>query len=111
MCVYFYWMLQGVAPTPYRLLDCFSRASNSVLLTNYWGNSYWGGTVAARGALVCLRRCRACRDGEVCFLVWWTGAAIVANSRPYEGLILTVACIVVIVWEMARTNRILSRLD
>lgn len=58
--------------------------------TGYWAQSYWGGLVAAiGGALVVgavLRLVRAVRTSDAVWL--FLGTAILATSRPFEGLVL-----------------------
>lgn len=63
-------------------------------IASYWAQSYWGGAVAAAGGALAF--------GGATRLIgrnpaWWhgalggTGLALLANSRPLEGLILAVA--------------------
>jgi hypothetical protein len=88
MCAAVAWALQGWLPARWALLGT-SLALLRVDLTSYWVDSYLGGAVAATGgALVIgalprlLRHYRA-RDS----LLMGAGAAILANSRPLEGLL------------------------
>jgi hypothetical protein len=91
MCAAVAWALQGWLPARWALLGTL-LALLRVDLMSYWVDSYWGGAVAATGgALVIgalprvLRRQRL-RDS----LLLGSGAAILANSRPLEGLLFCI---------------------
>src|SRR6266849_3733165 len=91
MCVAIFWALQAWMPSRWAFLAA-GFAALKFGITSYWVNSYWGGATAAiGGALVLgglgrLRRGARARDAILLGL----GAAILANSRPYEGLFFCV---------------------
>jgi hypothetical protein len=97
MCAAVTWALQGWLPARWALLATL-LALLRVDLMSYWVDSYWGGAVAATGgalvigALPRILRRRSLRDS----LLLGAGAALLANSRPLEGLLFCLPVAVVL---------------
>ncbi|MCU1337823.1 MAG: hypothetical protein JWO19_3404, partial [Bryobacterales bacterium] len=76
-------------------------------LFSNWVNGYYGGAVAAAGgalvlgALPRIRRRARVRDG----LLFAIGAIILANSRPFEGLLVCAPAAVAIFWPVIEQKR------
>ncbi len=92
MCAAICWMLQGWMSPPWALFGAL-LAVLKYCGNHYWMNSYYGGALAGLGGALVLgampriMRTHHVRDS----LLLGIGAAILANSRPYEGLVLTIA--------------------
>jgi hypothetical protein len=104
MCSAICWMLQAWLPPGWALLGGM-LAVMRLALFSYWVNGYYGGAVAAiggalvLGALPRIMRAARIRDG-----LWMAlGVAILANSRPFEGLLVCVPVAFVLV-RRATTN-------
>jgi len=90
MCAALCWMLQGWLPARWALLGALIAVVR-ISTFSYWGNSYWGGAIPAAGGILVLgalprllQHTSQLRD----VLALGFGVIILANSRPYEGLIL-----------------------
>jgi len=88
MCSVLCWMLQAWLPPGWALLGGILAVFRLGVLS-YWMNTYWSGSVIALGgslvvgALPRLKRHAHVGDAGLMAL----GLIILANSRPYEGLI------------------------
>lgn len=98
------WMLQGWLPSRWAFLGGVITVLKLGLIS-YWMNSYWGGAVAAAGgALVLGSLVRIFRRPRLLHaLLLGLGIAILANSRPLEGLIFSLPSAVALLFWFFRS--------
>jgi hypothetical protein len=101
MCAAIVWMLQAWIPPRWAFLGGV-LAALQFSVSSYWINGYWGGAVAAAGSALVLgavgriRRGARLRDA----LLLGIGIAVLANSRPYEGLVFCIPTAIYLLWWM-----------
>jgi hypothetical protein len=90
MCSCLCWMLQGWFPPRWALLGAFLAMLRLGLLS-YWMNSYFGTSLPAIGGMLALgalpRIKQQTRTRDALLLAF--GVAILANTRPYEGMVVS----------------------
>jgi hypothetical protein len=84
-----YWMLLGFVSPGWALLGGIVAAIHPQLLA--WGQVYWGGSVAVLGAALMLGAWGRLmiQPSDALAIVLAIGLGILANSRPYEGLVVS----------------------
>jgi hypothetical protein len=92
MCAAITWMLYGWTSARWALFGgAIAIIHPSLGMAGYWAQSYWGGAVAATGgSLVAGGMRRLMRRPRIAdAVITAMGLGILANSRPYEGLLIT----------------------
>jgi hypothetical protein len=105
-CAAICWMLLAWLPPWWGVLGGLLAALHPIMLV-HWGGRYWGGAVAViGGALVFGALRRIIRRPRVCdALLMGVGLAILANSRPYEGLLVSLpAAVLLITWIVGKNG-------
>jgi hypothetical protein len=106
MCTAIMWMMRGWMPSRWAFLGGGITALKFGF-ASYWVNSYWGGAAAGiGGALLLGALARVYRRASVWHaLLLGLGVAILANSRPYEGLLFCLpAAAWFLWWLVGKTN-------
>ena len=111
MCAGLCWMLQGWVSPGYAALASV-MAALTWGVAQYWMNSYWGGAVPALGgALVIGSAPRLARQASAsAALLGAVGVVVLANSRPFEGLLTIVTTTAVLLVLTRRQQRPLKSL-
>lgn len=92
MLAAFCWAFHGWLPRRWALVACVIAIVRFPVY-HYWLNSYWGGALAATGGALLVGAVGRMRSGlnRRAAAVAGLGLAVLAVSRPFEGLVLAVA--------------------
>jgi hypothetical protein len=106
MCGAVCWMLYGWLPPGWAMLGGFIVVTR-LGISSTWMNSYYGGAAGAIGGALALgalpRLMRHPGPRSAALLA--TGLVILANSRPYEGTLIAVpVLIILIVWACGKAG-------
>jgi len=91
MCSAICWMLQGWLPPTWALYGA-TLAVLRLGVLRYWMNGYWSSSVVAFGGALMLGALPRIKKNQKVSdaILLGLGAAILANSRPFEGFVLAV---------------------
>ncbi|MFN7947257.1 MAG: hypothetical protein U0Z53_18035 [Blastocatellia bacterium] len=88
-CAALGWMLMAWLPPRWAVLGGLLAIAHPVIFQ--WSQNYWGGTVAMTGGALLIGAFRRLADEPRPREAWLMGLgmAVLANSRPYEGAVLS----------------------
>jgi hypothetical protein len=93
LCAVLCWALQAWLPAVWALAGSMIAVLH-IGIVSYWTESYWGGTLAAiGGALLVGALPRLIETPTIpSALAYAAGLAVLANTRPFEGLVFALVC-------------------
>ncbi len=104
------WMLQAWLPPVWALYGSL-LAICQLACFGHWSQSYWGGMVAATGGALLFGAWRRLLDAaprKRNAIVLALGIVVLANSRPYEGLITVIPAVLMLLMGRRGTDSALS---
>jgi hypothetical protein len=111
MCAALAWALQGWLSPVWAIVGTLIAVLR-IGTVSYWTETYWGGSCAAIGGALVIgaipRLIR--RPGARLSIVLAAGLAILANTRPYEGMLLALVMLGYLIWAWSRRSYKLSHL-
>jgi hypothetical protein len=105
LCAVLCWALQGWLPAVWALAGSLIAVLH-IGIVSYWTQSYWGGTCAAIGGALLIGAAPRLleRPAVSSALAFAIGLAVLANTRPFEGLVFAVVCSGYLVFEWLRAK-------
>jgi len=94
-----YWMFRAWLPARWALLGGLIVLFQ-LGISSYWAQGYWGGAVAATGGALLFGSTRLLAEKPTIrnALLLGIGLAILANSRPFEGFVVSIFAAVALGW-------------
>jgi hypothetical protein len=105
MCAAICWMLQGWIPARWALLGAVLAVARLGLLS-YFTNGYWSACLPAVGGALVLGALPRIQHGakKLHAVAMAAGLFILANTRPYEGFLLSAGVAIALLWWMVGKN-------
>jgi hypothetical protein len=105
LCAVLCWALQGWLPAVWALAGSLIAVLH-IGIVSYWTESYWGGALAASGGALLIGAIPRLTDRPrgSSALAYAAGLAILANTRPFEGLVFAVVCSGYLIFEWTRAK-------
>jgi hypothetical protein len=99
LCASLTWMLQAWVPRRWAFLGGLIAVIR-IGVFSYWANTYWGGSIPAIGGCLAWGGLgRILRRPQISSSIWLAlGLIILATSRPYEGLWMSLPIMAALGW-------------
>ncbi|MEX0802183.1 MAG: hypothetical protein WD688_02510 [Candidatus Binatia bacterium] len=97
MCAGVCWMLYAWISPRWAVFGSILALINPVVgIAGYWAQAYWGGAIAATGGALVLGGIRRLMRRPCVYdsLLTGIGLAVLANSRPFEGLLISIPAVI-----------------